>query len=105
MSDKGRVVHITGGLISSLLNQRDFMQTFPEFTGVRAAAARPLKRGCAKCQKNKKALETVHGFLNVLRSLQGPKLAAFKKRVQADTITFNLRQRAGKQMRVITLEL
>lgn len=103
--DKPRKVHITSAIITRLLNNRKFISEFPEFNAIRAAALRPPKRGCSKCNKRKQGLQAVFAFLQTLRSLSPPKLTKFKSYVNADEITFNVRKREARKMRMVTITL
>jgi hypothetical protein len=103
--DKPRKVHITSAVITKLLNNRAFIRDFPEFNAIRAVALRPPKRGCTKCNKRKQGLQAVFAFLQTLRSLSPPKLTKFKGYVNADEITFNVRKREERRMKMVTITL
>lgn len=103
--NKPRKVQITSAVITSLLNNREFLRDLPEFNAARAVALRPPGRGCQKCQKTKQGLQAVYGFLQTLRSLSPTKITKFKTYVNADEITFNLRKKEGRKMRMVTVTL
>jgi hypothetical protein len=79
--------------VRQLVTDRSFFDSFPEFSSLKAAIPDTKGRtrgGCSRCGSGRKTGDRLlSGFITILRSLGSERVAALKRRVNAQQLQFN----------------
>lgn len=92
---------VSRAMMNTLLGDPGFIAAFPQFAPVssslKLASAPSRAGGCSGCRKRRIEYNAFNDFLATLRQLPADKLQELKKRVDADSLIFNVQSpRTGR---------
>jgi hypothetical protein len=92
--------------VKQLIADQSFFREFPEFKGLQTLSGKRVKRrgGCRRCGRGRKPeKQMLRSFISVLRSLDPDRLAALKKRANAQQLQFHGYNHIRRANEVMTL--